>query len=55
MKRSEKIQFRVSDIEKEMAERLANARGIPLSDLMRRLISLEVDKHILLKDGSHDN
>ena len=55
MKRTERIQFRVSEIEKEMAERLANARGIPLADYLRRLLSLEVDKHISLKDASHGN
>jgi hypothetical protein len=53
--RKNRIQFRVSEIEKEMAERLARARGIPLADLMRRLISLEVDKHQALKDAAHDN
>jgi len=45
MKRKERIQFRVSEIEKAMAERLAENKGIPLADLLRRLISLEVDKH----------
>lgn len=53
--RNERIQFRVSEIEKEMAEGLAKARGIPLADLMRRLISLEVDKYLALQGAAHDN
>ena len=55
MKRSERIQLRVSPIEKEMAERLAEYKGIPLADLIRRFISLEVDKHLALTGNRHEN
>jgi hypothetical protein len=55
MKRTDRIQFRVSEIEKEMAERLAEVRGIPLADLIRRLLSLEVDKHISKADAARTN
>lgn len=55
MKRTERIQFRVTPIEKEMIERLAEYRGIPLADLIRRFISLEVDKHLALTGNRHEN
>lgn len=55
MKRDKTIQFRVTEIEKEMADRLAEVRGIPLADLLRRFISLEVDKHISLADAARNN
>ena len=55
MKRQDRIQFRVSEIEKEMALRLAQARGLPLADLLRRLISLEVDKYQIMADSAKGN
>jgi hypothetical protein len=38
-----------------MAERLAEYKGIPLADLIRRFISLEVDKHLALTGNRHEN
>jgi hypothetical protein len=55
VKRQDRIQFRVSEIEKEMALRLAQARGLPLADLLRRLISLEVDKYQIMADSAKGN
>jgi antitoxin component of RelBE/YafQ-DinJ toxin-antitoxin module len=39
IKRTALIQVRVTETEKQEAENLAERRGIPLSDLMRRLVS----------------
>jgi hypothetical protein len=55
MKREKYLMVKVSDEEKEAAENLAKASGRTVSNFIRRLISLEVDKHILLKDSATNN
>lgn len=53
--RDKLIQVRVNEMELEMAQRLAAAEQRSIASMIRRLISLEVDKYQALKDASHGN
>ena len=44
VKRTERIQFRISKREKEIIERYAAKKGLNVADFIRRVLSNEIDK-----------
>lgn len=49
------VGFEMTEIEYDMANQLAKSCNLALSDFIKRLISLEADKKIQLKDSAHEN